>query len=254
MQLFVQEILKATGGTLLAGDPQSVITRISTDTRTLKAGDLYCALVGPHFDGHQFVEDAIKKGAKGILVSDITLSLALPPFRVPESRYAGQGGGNKNIIIHVSDTLKALGDMAHVWRKKFTKPVIAITGSSGKTSTKELLSLCLESHFKVHKTEGNLNNLVGVPLTLFQLEEECDVAIIEMGMNAFGEIARLTEIASPTMGLITNVGAAHLEGVGSLEGVAKAKGELFSIKPHLFLCQRFLPLSPLVAMSFIFLT
>lgn len=208
MRLSFEEIAKATGGKL-QGNSKKIVSQIATDTRVIKAGDLYVALKGPNFDGHDFIADAKSKGAIGAVVSKKI------------------SGGADFVVIEVKDTLKALGDIAHFWRKKFSIPVIAITGSSGKTSTKEMLAACLEEVGPISKTEGNLNNLVGVPLTLFNLKEGDRFAIIEMGMNAFGEIARLTEIAAPTVGLITNVGSAHLEGVGDLAGVAKAKGELF---------------------------
>ncbi len=213
MKLSVEEILKAVGGTLVSGDPKFIVQGVSTDTRTLQSKNLYVPLKGPKFDGHDFLQEAMRVGAAGALVSK-------------------QGAGKKSpsenfFVIQVSDTLKALGDLAHAWRKNFSIPLIGITGSSGKTSTKELIALCLAERGKVLKTEGNLNNLIGLPLTLFNLSIDHKYAVIEMGMNAFGEIARLTEIAVPTVGVITNVGQAHLEGVGGILGVAKAKGELF---------------------------
>lgn len=209
MKLTVEEILSTTGGKLLSGKSEGTITSISTDTRSLKQGDFYVALKGANFDGHVFVMDAIKKGSSGVLVSDkmaVTSGLT---------------------AIQVSNTEKALGDMAQAWRKKFFIPVVGLTGSSGKTTTKDMLTACLQEVGPVCATQGNLNNLIGLPKTIFTLEAKHRYAVWEMGMNAFGEIARLTEIAGPTIGLITNVGLAHLEGVGSLSGVAKAKGELF---------------------------
>ena len=208
MNLTLKEIAGAASGKL-KGDASKVVTRITTDTRALKPGDFYVALKGPKFDGHDFIAEAKAKGALGAVVSQKV------------------SGSTDFAVVEVADTLRALGDIAHYWRNKFSVPVIAVTGSSGKTTTKEMLVACLEEWGGLCATSGNLNNLVGVPLTLFNLKEGDRFAIVEMGMNAFGEIARLTEIASPTVGLVTNVGSAHLEGVGDLKGVAKAKGELF---------------------------
>lgn len=211
MRLTLQEIIQATNGKLLSGTDHFVVKKISTDTRRLLPGDFYIALEGPHFDGHDFLDEAFLKGASGALVS------SAPTLRAVSSKPC----------ILVKDTLKSLGDMAHAWRQKFNIPVIAITGSSGKTTTKDMLALCLETQGPVCKTEGNLNNLVGLPLTMFTLEAHHLYAVWEMGMNQFGEIARLTDLAQPTVGLITNVGLAHLEKLGGIEGVAKAKSELF---------------------------
>lgn len=210
MQLSIAEIVLATKGKLNGLQPDLVVKSICTDTRLLKPGDFYVALKGPNFDGHDFIGEARAKGAIGAMVSRKILE---------KGDFA---------LVQVPDTLKALGDIAHCWRKKFSIPIVAVTGSSGKTTTKDILALCLNQKWKVHKTEGNLNNLIGLPLTLLSMDISHEVAILEMGMNAFGEIARLTEIARPTLGLITNVGAAHLEGVGSVKGVAKAKAELFN--------------------------
>src|SRR3989338_5923142 len=211
MQLTIDEILKATDGTLAGGEKKTVVRSVSTDTRKLKAGDFYVALIGPRFDGHNFISGAISKGACGVLVSrDIGASVAA-----------------SRPVIRVPDTQKALGDIAKYWRSRFDIPVVAITGSCGKTTTKDLLSAVLSQKGQGLKTEGNLNNLIGLPMTVFGLSASHRHAVLEMGMNAFGEIARLTEIARPIIGLITNVGHAHLEGVGDLSGVALAKGELF---------------------------
>lgn len=206
-----QTIQQATAGDLLSGKAPQKIGGISTDTRTLKKRDLYVALKGPNFDGHDFIAEAIRKGASGILISQ------MPPSLPPDMG-----------LIRVADTLKSLGDLAHAYRKQFDLPVIAITGSCGKTTTKDLLASCLQGRAPVSKTVGNLNNLIGLPLTIFGLNKAHQYAVWELGMNAFGEIARLTLIAEPTMGMITNVGLAHLEGVGDIKGVARAKGELFA--------------------------
>lgn len=181
--------------------------RISTDTRQIKEGSLFFALRGEQFDGNKFAVDALSKGAAYAVVSDS--SLKGPKF------------------IHVADTLLALQELAKEHRRHFNIPVIAITGSNGKTTTKELLSTVLSKKFTIHATQGNLNNHIGVPLTVLQMHQQTEVLICEMGANHIGEIALLCEIANPTYGIITNIGKAHLEGFGSFEGVKKAKGELF---------------------------
>jgi len=181
---------------------------ISTDTRNIQEGSIFFALRGDQFDGNAFANDALEKGASYAVVSDNTLKG--PRF------------------IQVDDVLQALQKLAHDHRSHFSIPIIGVTGSNGKTTTKELLSTVLSGKFNTHATQGNLNNHIGVPLTLLQLKKEHEILICEMGANHIGEIAALCEIAAPTHGLITNIGKAHLEGFGSVEGVKKAKGELFN--------------------------
>jgi len=181
---------------------------VCTDSRKIEKGCLFFALKGENFDGNQFGEQALKLGAAYAIADDKTL---------PD---------NDKIII-VDDVLKTLQELAHHHRKQFEIPVIAITGSNGKTTTKELISAVLESHYPTHFTKGNFNNHIGVPLTLLAMPADTEVAIIEMGANHIREIDFLCQIAAPTHGLITNVGEAHLEGFGSFEGVKKAKGELY---------------------------
>jgi len=197
----------------LCGDATLSFEGVSTDTRELKKGQVFFCLLGKN-DGHDYAESARQAGAAALVINRAHAELA-----------AVLGG--KIPLLIVEDTLRALGDLAHAWRERFSIPVIAITGSNGKTTTKELLQTVLKTKFKVLATSGNFNNLIGVPKTLFNLTGEAEVAVIEMGMNDFGEIARLTEISHPTMGLITNIGAAHLEKLGGLDGVSRAKGELF---------------------------
>jgi len=181
---------------------------ISTDTRTLIPHNLYFAIKGEKLDGHDYVLEAIKKGASGVVVSN---NLDVP------------------IAVHVKDTIKSLGEVASNWRHQFSIPVIGLTGSNGKTTTKNMIAAILkESGKPVLSTKGNLNNHIGVPLTLANLNESHAYAVIEMGMNHTGEILTLTQLVRPTIALINNVGPTHLEGVGNtLEGVAKAKGEIF---------------------------
>ena len=184
-----------------------VVKGISTDTRTIKGGELFVALKGPNFDGHRFVDTAMEKGAAACLVQDKV--------------------NTQNLVI-TKDTHQALGLLAKAWRQRFNKPVFAITGSNGKTTVKEMIASIINQSDKVMATHGNLNNDIGVPLTLFRLNDDYDAAVIEMGANHLDEINYLTNIALPDIAVITNIGTAHLEGFGSIENTAKAKGEIFN--------------------------
>jgi UDP-N-acetylmuramoyl-tripeptide--D-alanyl-D-alanine ligase len=213
MKLTLQEIARITGGTLSPSGARATVTAISTDSRTVGRGELFVPLRGDRFDGHDFLGQAARKGAAACLSEEV-----LAGFPVP--------------VIRVEDTLVAMGSLAASLRRDFSGPVIAVTGSSGKTTTKEMLSAILSLSDVGLKTAGNFNNLIGLPLTLFRLEPRHRWAILEMGMSARREIARLAEIADPTVGVITNVGPAHLETLLNLDGVARAKGELFAaLKP-----------------------
>lgn len=205
-------ILGNLPGRLVRGDLNSQARGVSTDSRTVQKGNLFVALAGPHFDGRAFLSQAFERGAVGALISG-PWSLASTP--------------DPGIIIEVDDTLQALGDLARLWREPFSLPLVGITGSNGKTTTKEMLAGILEQGGPTLKNPGNLNNLIGLPLTLLGLGPEHRFAVLEMGMNRSGEIRRLSAIAGPTVGLITNIGPAHLEGLGSLEAISRAKGELF---------------------------
>jgi len=179
---------------------------ISTDTRTIEGGELFLALKGPNFDGHNFIKVALEKGAVACLVEDEVES------------------GN---VVITKDTHQALGLLAKAWRNKFKKTVFAITGSNGKTTVKEMIASILSQNQPVMATHGNLNNDIGVPLTLFRLNDAYAAAVVEMGANHLGEIEYLTNITLPDIAIVTNVGTAHLEGFGSVENIAKAKGEIF---------------------------
>jgi UDP-N-acetylmuramoyl-tripeptide--D-alanyl-D-alanine ligase len=181
---------------------------IETDTRKLKAGDLFFALKGPNFNGNQFVQAALDKGAAYAVID--------------EAEFAIEGK-----TIQVDNVLTTLQQLAGYHRNQFDIPVLAITGSNGKTTSKELISAVLSTHLRTHTTEGNLNNHIGVPLTLLRLKNDVQIAVIEMGANHKREIAGYCEYTRPTHGLITNVGKAHLEGFGGEEGVRIGKGELF---------------------------
>ena len=191
------------------------VSAVGTDTRSLPPSSLFVALRGDRFDGHNYVATAVKAGAVAAVV-DRSGFAALVDSPVP--------------LLVVDDTLDALGAIAQYVRR-LRGQVAAVTGSNGKTTTKELLAAALGAHGEVHKTAGNFNNLIGLPLTVFSWPQRAWAAVLEMGMNAPGEIARLTEIAEPNVGLITNVGPAHLEGLGSIENVARAKGELYAGLP-----------------------
>lgn len=182
---------------------------ISTDTRSILPGSIYFALKGERFDGNVFVEDALRQGAA---------------YAVSDRRDLS---GHSRVVV-VEDTLTALQDLAAAYRATFDVPVIGLTGSNGKTTTKELLVSVLGRQYKVHATRGNLNNHIGVPLTLLEMPADTEIAVIEMGANHPGEIALLSKIADPRIGIITSIGKAHLEGFGSLEGVARSKSELFA--------------------------
>ena len=181
---------------------------VSTDSRTLQADQLFFALTGPNFNGSQFAKLALDKGAIAVVVDeDISIT--------------------DNRVIRVENTLKSLQTLSTEHRKTLGTTIIALTGSNGKTTTKELIHSVLSTNFNTVATQGNLNNHIGVPLTLLSLKEDTEIGVVEMGANHPGEIAFLTNIAQPDAGLITNFGKAHLEGFGSLEGVVKAKSELY---------------------------
>lgn len=212
--LSAAEIIRAAGAEF-SGDTKHVFYGISTDSRSIREGNLFVALVGDRFDGHDFLADVLDKGAAGLVVRKDRQE------KIP----ARPGIG----VFSVDDTLKALGDIANFWRNRFTAPVIAITGSSGKTTTKEMAAAIISQARPVLKTEGNFNNLIGLPLTIFRMGEEHEAAILEMGTSFPGEIARLTEIARPDIGLITNIGEAHLQGLISLDAIRREKMDLFRV-------------------------
>ncbi|NWG02184.1 MAG: UDP-N-acetylmuramoyl-tripeptide--D-alanyl-D-alanine ligase [Syntrophaceae bacterium] len=215
MILTIEEVLKATGGKLLQGERNAFFQGISTDSRTIREGELFIALKGARFDGHHFAKEVLEKKAGGVVIDE------------DKGRNIRWNGYRPRAVIAVQDTLLALGNLAHDWRRKYRTPMVALTGSNGKTTTKEMIATCLETTFPVLKTKGNLNNLIGLPLTLLTLTEKERVVVLEMGMNVPGEIRRLTEIAEPDIGLITNIQKAHLEGLGTVERVKEEKGELF---------------------------
>ncbi|MDY6953972.1 MAG: Mur ligase family protein, partial [Thermodesulfobacteriota bacterium] len=178
----VSDVLAATGGHLVSGDPQTPTVGVSTDTRSIHEGELFIAISGERYDGHQFVKTAYEKGAMGVIVSEAYTA------------EAASGPEKDKCWVAVSDTLKALGDLAAFRRRQSQVSVVAITGTNGKTTTKEMTASVLGEAFSVLKTSGNFNNLIGLPLTLFGLREDHDWAVLELAMNRPGEIARLAEI------------------------------------------------------------
>ncbi|MGE4659126.1 MAG: UDP-N-acetylmuramoyl-tripeptide--D-alanyl-D-alanine ligase [Gammaproteobacteria bacterium] len=202
-------VAREVNGELIGKDASFDVVAI--DTRSLSSGALFVAIRGDHFDGNDFVAHAHSLGAAGALVSN-PAAVALPQVRV-------------------NDTRKAFGQMAHAWRSNFSLPVVAVTGSNGKTTVKELIASILRVRGQFCVTQGNLNNDIGVPLTLMRLNEEDQVLVVELGANRAGEIAYLSELTCPTVGIITNADSTHLEGFGSLRGVAAAKGELMDCLP-----------------------
>ncbi|MGE5329206.1 MAG: UDP-N-acetylmuramoyl-tripeptide--D-alanyl-D-alanine ligase [Deltaproteobacteria bacterium] len=209
LSLKVSEIVEATNGKLLNGNPEVEIKNISTDTRKIISGDLFIPLVGDNFDGHDFIAKALEGSICGYLTSR-------EPNIVSDA-----------VIIKVDDTLKALQDIAGYYRDKFNVPIIGVTGSVGKTSTKEMIFNVLSKKFNVLKTQGNFNNHVGLPLTLLNLSKEHQAAVVEMGMSGMGEISTLSKIAKPHIAVITNIGLAHIGKLGSKQNILKAKAEIF---------------------------
>ena len=184
--------------------PSLTFGRVWTDTRTVEVGDLFVALIGERFDAHDFVADALAKGAAGVVVSNSTVARGLG---VP--------------VFEVADTLVALGALATFYRRAWNGPVVGVVGTNGKTSTKELIKAALGSSLEVHATRGNLNNLIGVPLTLLSMPQSVDVAVVEMGTNQPGEVPRLRAIVEPNVTVVTSVAEEHLEGLGDLAGVLR---------------------------------
>lgn len=205
MKRTLADFAKSCGGELAGADRG--YTGVSTDTRTLKPGELFVALRGPRFNANEFVANAVAAGAAGAVV---------------DTQVAGAGIAQ----VVVRDTQAALSQSAAAWRAQFSFPLVGVAGSNGKTTVKEMITAILERRGTTLSTRGNLNNHIGVPLTLHRLDAAQQQAVVEIGANHPGEVAALVELARPTVGLITNAGAEHLEGFGSIEGVAKAEGEM----------------------------
>lgn len=208
-ELSIGEILSACGGTPENLGDGVVVTGVTTDSRKVKKGDMFIALRGEKLDGHDYIENAVSAGAALVIVQKQVKIPGIPH-------------------ITVKDTLKALQDISRYYRSNFKIPFIAVTGSSGKTTTKDMIAAVLGRKFKVLKTQGNFNNEIGLPLTLMDLDLSCEVAVLEMGMSSLGEIRMLSDLVRQDIGVISNVGTAHIEKLGSRENILKAKLELFT--------------------------
>jgi UDP-N-acetylmuramoyl-tripeptide--D-alanyl-D-alanine ligase len=213
LRLTLGWVADAVGGRIVSGEPDQVIGPVTTDSRTLAAGDFFIALRGERFDGHEFLGEAVRRRALGVIV---------------EAQAAARGFTVRGDVaaIEVGDTTKALQDLAHAVRKASGARVVAITGSAGKTTTKETIAEFLSARFRVVKNRGNLNNHIGLPLSLMQLRERPDVAVMELGMNHAGEISTLVAIAEPEVRVWTNVGDAHIGFFESPDAIADAKAEI----------------------------
>ena len=222
MELTWNEVLAATNVKVHSGKLRGndAIPKITTDTRKIEAGDLFIALRGENFDGAEFAADALQKGASAVLVT------------APLSKSVEKALKNvKGAVLTVSDTLAAYQAIAHAWRMKFDVPVVAITGSNGKTTTKDLTAAVLSARGTVCRTAANYNNEVGLPLTLLGMTGGDVAAVVEIGMRGLGQIAALAPVAAPSIGIVTNVCEVHMELLGSIENIAKAKAELVQAIP-----------------------
>ena len=209
----IKEILKVTKGKMLCGNEELEVENFSKDTRTIQKGDIYIGIKGEKFDGSNFWNQALDAGATAVLISNIQIS------KEEKEKYKDK------TIIQVEDTLEALYEIAKYKRNLYNIPVIAVTGSVGKTSTKDIIASVVSQKYKTLKTEGNNNNNIGLPLTILKLKDH-EALVIEMGMNHFGEISLLTNIAKPTLAVITNIGTSHIGNLGSRENILKAKLEI----------------------------
>ena len=210
----ISNILKATNGKLLLGSSESCITGISTDSRSIKEGELFFALEGENYDGHKFIDHANSNGAVGAVISSNK-----------EAVHSLLVGSKQCVLVEVADTSKALGDLAKFYRKSLKTNFIAVTGSNGKTTTKDMIYHILKKFSSVTRSRKSFNNFIGVPLTIFDADPTQDFCVVEMGTNAPGEIRRLSDIIFPDFTILTNISCTHLEGLGSIEGVANAKAE-----------------------------
>ena len=209
-------VVNAVKGELLAGSAAANFAGVSTDSRSLEANELFIALAGENFDGHDFVQAMLEQNAAGAVVD-----------AHKASRWVELAKELNKVLVAVPDSLTALGDLAHAWRKQMSARIVAVTGSSGKTGTRNMIAAILSRGFNVLVPQANYNNLIGLPLTLLRLQPDHEAAVLELGMNQRGEIARLTEICEPDVALITNVGPAHIEFFESIDEIAEEKGDLF---------------------------
>ena len=211
-----KDCLGVVGGKLLQGSAAKAFRGVSINSRTIEKEELFVCIQGENFDGHNFLGEAINKGAAGIILSD--------PVHLSGNMISG---GNSPFVIQSQNTLRALQDLASYQRTRFPFQVVAVTGTNGKSTTKEMIASIIETKYKTLKTQGNLNNHIGLPLTLLARKPEHEVGVLEMGMSAAGEIKRLAEIAKPDIGVITNISVGHLDQLKTIKDVQAAKGELF---------------------------
>lgn len=212
-EITVNDIVRICNGKLVIGNLEEKCTNFSKDTRNIQSGDTYVGIKGENFDGNLFYKKALESGAKICILEDVAIDEQI------QSTYKDR------TIVKVKDTIKALQELAAYKRSLYNIPVIAVTGSVGKTSTKDILASVVAKKYKVLKTQGNYNNNIGLPLTLLQLEDH-EAVVVEMGMNSLGEISTLTNIAKPTIAVITNIGTAHIGKLGSRQNILKAKLEI----------------------------
>lgn len=212
MRFSADEIKQAVSGAIISRGEEE-FSGISTDTRKVEEGDLFVALVGETFNAHRFLAQAFERGAVGAIVSEDVETI------------------DGKTIIRVGDTLLAYQNIARLYRERFDHPFVAITGSNGKTTTKDMVAAVLTQKYRVCKTQANFNNEIGLPYTLLSMQDTDDVAVVEMGMRGLGQIAQLTRIAHPTIGVVTNVGQTHMEILGSMDNIALAKSELAQSLP-----------------------
>ena len=210
--IYAKDIIDKCNGKLLVGDENLLIDNLSKDTRTIKKEDIYLGIKGETFDGNKFYKEALDKGAIACILDNIDDNIDLSQYK-------------DKTIIKVDDTVKCIQELAKYKRSKYNIPVIAVTGSVGKTSTKDIIYEVVKTEYKTLKTEGNQNNHIGLPLTILKLKDE-EALITEMGMNHFGELSILTNIVKPTIAVITNIGTAHIGNLGSRENILRAKLEI----------------------------
>lgn len=218
------EVAELAGARVVQGEGEQLVQNIATDSRRISPGELFWALVGERFDGHDYAGDAIKAGAVGIVCACSKLSKVIGQLADFEA--------GKPALLTVNDTLLALQRLAQGYRQRFSLPVVGVTGSVGKTTTKDLTHAALSSRYKTLKTQGNFNNEIGLPLTLLRLDRTYQAAVLEMGMRGKGQIEMLARIAQPSVGVITNVRPVHVELLGSMEAIAGAKAELVEALPE----------------------
>lgn len=214
--LYLDKIIQVTKGTMIGKEQNLMCNEFSIDTRSLKDGDVYIGIKGENFDGNSLYKEAFEKGAKLCILNEEM-----------KEKIEKEDQEKDKTILFVEDTMQALGKIAEYKRSLYSIPVVAITGSVGKTSTKDMIGSVIAQKYKVHKTQGNYNNAIGLPLTILGLKDE-EVLVVEMGMNHFGEIDYLTNIAKPTIAVITNIGTSHIGNLGSRENILKAKLEILN--------------------------